>query len=134
MRLLRYVQPPATSASGTTILPAMFFPFRLVALCTSATLGAAVTPIWELQHRAADPTLLIQSRPVRAFSTTAGVVEFATFNTSGAGFTATALNRHGVYPIPEDFWVMPGESLALVYTEGDPTDVQGALVWSLIVP
>jgi len=134
MRLLRYVQPPATAATGTTILPAMFLPFRLVALCASTTLGAAVAPIWELVHRAADPTLTIQARPVRAISTAAAAVEFCTWNSSGAGFTGTAVSRHSVVPIPEDWWVMPGESLALVYTEGDPTDVQGPLVWSIMVP
>jgi len=133
MRLLRYVQPPATAGSGTTTLPAMFFPFKLVSLSASVAFGGiAGVGDFILTHIAAEPGSIISAFQFKsAGDTTSARV---TFCAAGGQIIATSLPSRDVCPIPNEFWVMPGESLTLQYTEAQATDVQAPLVWSLLIP
>jgi len=142
MRLLRYVQPPTQAGDGDTVFPAMFTPFKLCALASTATLlGGAVTGIsYSLIHQAADLSTVIA-----CYGGLGGAVaqtEICSFSPTAVFGTANAIDLTlGAVvsfcipaPIPKDLWVMPGERLIFRANGVDAADSITSLVWSVLIP
>jgi len=142
MRLLRYVQPPTQAGSGTTVLPAMFTPFKLLGASSSATLagGAASGIAYAIVHEAADLSTVLGAWGVTG-TATAAIDEKAVFSTAPVNALATTTEyligagAVGVAAtIPEDLWVMPGERVIFSAQGVDAADSITSLVWSILIP